>query len=203
MVYLSSIKVNGEETLPGQAFGPDDVCLPQGPYAVSKMEAEQQLQRICDDTGLALVVVRPPLVYGAGVGANFATLARAVQRGLPMPLGAIDNRRSLVSLDNLVEFLGVCVSHPAASNHTFLVSDGEDLSTPELVRRMAACIGKPARLVPVPTAILTLLAALLGRQEQLQRLMGSLRVDISKNAALLNWTPRCSVVDGLNKVMKK
>ena len=202
MVYLSSVKVNGEETRLGQAFGPDDACFPQDPYAVSKMEAERLLRHICADTGLELVIVRPPLVYGAGVAANFAALVRAVRRGLPLPLGAIDNRRSLVSLDNLVDFLGVCSVHLAAAGQTFLVSDGEDLSTPELVRRLAACSGRRARLVSIPVDVLVTLAALLGRRKQVRRLTGSLQVDISKNAALLGWTPVSTVDEGLAKVMR-
>ena len=179
-IFLSSIKVNGEETLPGHAFGADDQGAPQDAYALSKMEAEQGLRKISDETGMEVVIIRPPLVYGPGVRANFAALMHAVARGLPLPLGAIDNRRSLIALNNLLDFIAVCIDHPAAANQTFVVSDGDDLSTPELIRRMARATGKSARLVPVPLWLLKAGAALLGKQDKLQRLCGNLQIDISK-----------------------
>jgi nucleoside-diphosphate-sugar epimerase len=196
-VFISSIKVNGEATLPGQPFTEQDAFAPQDPYGVSKMEAEQGLHQIAAETGLEVVIIRPPLVYGPGVRANFAALMRAVARGVPLPLGAINNRRSLVALDNLLDFIVNCLSHPAAANQTFLVSDGEDLSTPELVRRMARAVGKPARLLPVPLWLLNAGALLLGKQDRLQRLCGSLQLDISKARDLLGWQPPISVNEGL------
>lgn len=196
-VFISSIKVNGEATLPGQPFTEQDAFAPQDPYGVSKMEAEQGLHQIAAETGLEVVIIRPPLVYGPGVRANFAALMQAVARGVPLPLGAINNRRSLVALDNLLDFIVNCLSHPAAANQTFLVSDGEDLSTPELVRRMARAVGKPARLLPVPLWLLNAGALLLGKQDRLQRLCGSLQLDISKARDLLGWQPPISVNEGL------
>lgn len=200
-VFISSIKVNGEATLPGQPFTEHDAFAPQDPYGVSKMEAEQGLRQIAAETGLEVVIIRPPLVYGPGVRANFAALMQAVARGVPLPLGAINNRRSLVALDNLLDLIVTCLSHPAAANQTFLVSDGEDLSTPELVRRMARAVGKPARLLPVPLWLLDAGARLLGKQDQLQRLSGSLQLDISKNRDLLGWQPPINVNEGLRRTV--
>ena len=198
-VFLSSIKVNGEETLPGRAFGANDVGAPSDPYAVSKMEAEQGLQKISLETGMEIVIIRPPLVYGLGVKANFQALMQAVARGIPLPLGAIDNRRSLIGLDNLLDFITVTMTHPNAANQTFVVSDAEDLSTPELIRRMAHAVGKPARLIAVPLGILKAGAALLGKQNQLQRLCGNLQIDITKANNLLGWKPLYSVDEGLKQ----
>ncbi len=146
---------------------------------------------------MQVVIVRPPLVYGPGVRANFLAMMRWVNRGVPLPLGALDNKRSLVALDNLVDFLITCCTHPAAAGQTFLVSDGEDLSTSELLRRMAAALGKPARLLPVPAGVLTAGATLLGKREFARRLCGSLRVDISKARGVLGWAPPLSVDEGL------
>ena len=199
-VFLSSIKVNGEQTLPGHAFGADDICEPQDPYAISKLEAEQHLRQIAAETGMEVVIIRPPLVYGPGVGANFAALMQAVRRGLPLPLGAIDNRRSLVALDNLVDFIAGCIRHPEAANQTFVVSDGDDLSTPELIRRMARFMGKPARLISVPVWMLKAGAAMIGKQDRLQRLCSNLQLDISKTRTLLGWKPPLSVDEGLRQV---
>lgn len=199
-VFISSVKVNGEETQPGHAFRADDLPAPRDAYGVSKMEAEAGLRRIAEQTGLELVIIRPPLVYGPGVAANFASMVRWLQRGIPLPLGAIDNRRSLVARDNLVDLIKVCTQHPAAANHTFLVSDGDDVSTTELLRRMAAALGKPARLLPVPPALLAGCAALMGKQAVAQRLLSSLQVDIRATRELLGWTPPLSLKEGLRQV---
>lgn len=197
-VFVSSIKVNGERTEPGQAYRYDDRPAPQDPYGVSKREAEDGLRVIAAATGLEVVVVRPPLVYGPGVKANFAALMRAVQRGLPLPLGSItDNRRSFVALDNLVDLLVTCIDHPAAANETFLVSDGEDLSTTELLRRLGRAMNRAPQLIPVPTALLYAGAALLGRRDQAQRLLGNLQVDIGHTRTTLGWKPPVSVDEGL------
>lgn len=201
LVFVSSIKVNGEATRPGQAFHADDVAAPQDAYGLSKHEAELGLREIGRQTGMEVVVIRPPLVYGPGVRANFLALARAVKRGIPLPLGAIDNRRSLVSLDNLVDCIATCVSHPAAAHQTFLVSDGEDLSTTDLVRRMARAMGTSARLLPVPASWLEAGAALLGKRDVVRRLCGNLQVDIAKTQALLGWTPPVSVDEGLRRAL--
>ncbi len=200
-VFISSIKVNGEATLPGQPFTEHDAFAPQDSYGVSKMEAEQGLHQIAAETGLEVVIIRPPLVYGPGVRANFAALIQAVARGVPLPLGVINNRRSLVALDNLLDLIMTCLSHPAAANQTFLVSDGEDLSTPELVRRMARAVGKPARLLPVPLWLLNAGARLLDKQDKLQRLSGSLQLDISKARELLGWQPPITVNEGLRRTV--
>lgn len=200
-IFISSVKVNGESTAPGAPFREVDAPRPQDPYAVSKCEAEQGLQELCARTGMEYVVVRPPLVYGPGVRANFLALATAVKRGIPLPLGAIHNRRSLVGIDNLLSLLELCIEHPAAANETFLVSDGEDLSTAALVHGMAAALDRPARLLPVPCALLRFAGVLTGRQLQVQRLLENLQVDIGKARTLLAWTPPVTVQEGLRRAM--
>jgi nucleoside-diphosphate-sugar epimerase len=197
LVFISSIKVNGESTLTGKPFTADSDTSPLDPYGISKMEAELGLRQIAGGSGMEVVIIRPPLVYGPGVKANFAALMRAVQRGWPLPLGAVHNQRSLVALDNLVDFIVTCITHPQAANQTFLVSDGQDLSTTELVRGMAQAAGVPARLLPVPVWALQVGATLLGKGDAVQRLCGNLQVDISKARNLLGWTPPVSVDEGL------
>ncbi len=198
-VFISSIKVNGESTQPGRLFAADDVPAPRDAYGISKMEAEQGLRQIADETGMEVVIIRPPLVYGPGVKANFAAMMRWLQRGVPLPFGAIHNQRSLVALDNLVDLIVLCLAHPSAANQTFLVSDGEDVSTSELLCRMGQAMGRPARLIPVPANLLKLAAALLGKSDVAQRLCGSLQVDITKTRQLLCWTPSLSLSEGLKK----
>ena len=201
LVYVSSVKVNGEVTLQGAKFTEDGPPNPQEPYGVSKWQAEQALLRISRDTGLEVVIIRPPLVYGPGVKANFATLMRAVQGGWPLALGSVQNRRSLVALDNLVDLILKCVVHPDASNQTFLVSDGQDLSTTELVRGLARAANMPARLMPVPVWALRAGATLLGMEGEVQRLCGSLQVDISKAERVLGWRPPVSVDEALRRAV--
>ena len=201
-VYLSSIKVNGEATHDGCPFTPNDLAAPQDPYGISKHEAEVGLRTIARTTGMQVVIIRPTLVYGAGAKGNFKSLMKLVARGLPLPLASIDNRRSLVGIDNLVDFIITCLEHPAAANETFLVSDGEDLSTPDLIRRMARAMNRPARLLPVPKSVLMAAAAMLGKRDMAQRLCGSLQVDISKSRALLGWNPPMSVDEGLRRAVK-
>ncbi|TAM18243.1 MAG: SDR family oxidoreductase, partial [Candidimonas sp.] len=169
-VFVSSIKVNGEATQPRPQFTADDAPAPLDAYGVSKMEAEQGLREIALQTGMEVVIIRPPLVYGPGVKANFAAMMRWLQRGVPLPLGAIHNQRSLVALGNLVDLMVTCLTHPAAANQTFLVSDGEDVSTTELLRRMGRAMSRPARLVPVPASWLQLAAAIVGKRDVAQRL---------------------------------
>jgi len=200
-VFISSVKVNGESTSSGKAFTELDAPNPQDAYGQSKHEAEQGLRQLSADTGMEVVIIRPPLVYGPGVKANFAALMRAVQRGWPLPLGAVHNQRSLVALSNLVDFIVTCLTHPAAANQTFLVSDGEDLSTPDLIRRMARAMNRPARLLPVPVWALQAVALLLGKGDAVQRLCGNLQVDISKARKLLGWNPPVSVDEGLRGAM--
>lgn len=201
-VFVSSIKVNGEATQLGRPFTADQVPLPLDPYGVSKLEAEQGLHDIEAQTGMEVVIVRPPLVYGPGVKANFATMMRWVTRGIPLPLGAIHNARSMVALDNLVDFLVTCIKHPAAAGQTFLVSDGEDVSTTELLRRTAQAMGKKTLLLPVPASVLELGATLLGKRAVAQRLCGSLQVDITKTRRVLGWTPPLTLDQGLKKAVE-
>jgi nucleoside-diphosphate-sugar epimerase len=198
-VFVSSIKVNGEATQPGFPFTADDAPAPLDAYGVSKMEAEQGLREIARQTGMDVVIIRPPLVYGPGVKANFAAMMRWLKRGVPLPLGAIHNQRSLVALDNLVDLIVTCITHPAAANPIFPVSDGEDVSTTGLLRRMGQAMGRPARLIPVPAGLLKLAATVLGKPDVAQRLCGSLPVDIEKTRRLLGWTPPLSLDEGLRR----
>lgn len=201
-VFVSSVKVNGESSPPGRAFTEAHAPNPQDAYGQSKHEAEQGLRQLSADTGMEVVIIRPPLVYGPGVKANFAALMRAVQRGWPLPLGAVHNQRSLVALHNLVDFIVTCITHPQAANQTFLVGDGQDLSTTELVRGMAQAAGVPARLLPVPVWALQAGASLLGKGDAVQRLCGNLQVDISKARSLLGWVPPLSVEEGLRRAIE-
>ena len=201
-VFVSSIKVNGEATQPGHPFTADDAPSPLDPYGVSKLEAEQGLREIEAQTGMQVVIVRPPLVYGPGVKANFASMIRWVVRGIPLPLGTIHNARSMVALDNLVDLLVTCLNHPAAAGQTFLVSDGQDVSTTELLRRTANAMGKKAFLLPVPASVLELGASLLGKRAVAQRLCGSLQVDIEKTRRLLGWSPPLTLDQGLKKAVE-
>ncbi len=194
-VFVSSIKVNGEGR--NDAYCEADLPVPEDAYATSKWEAEQGLWRIAQETGLEVVVLRPPLVYGPGVKANFRRLLDTVARGWPLPLGAIENRRSLLYLGNFVDAIRVCVEHPAAAGQTFLVDDGEPVSTPELVRAVAHAMGRPARLLPVPAGVLEFAGALLGKRAAVARLTGSLWVDSSLIRSRLGWTPPFTMAAGL------
>jgi len=196
-VFLSSVKVNGETG----SFRESDVPAPSDAYGLSKYEAEQGLKEIAAETGMAVVIIRSPLVYGPDVQANFRALMRGLALGIPLPLAAVDNRRSLVGLDNLVDLIVTCIEHPAAANETFFVSDGEDLSTPQLISRLARAMGRPARLIPLPPTLLTTGAMLLGKRDVAQRLLGSLQVDISKARRLLGWSPPVSLDEGLTRTV--
>ncbi|MEX1214267.1 UDP-glucose 4-epimerase family protein [Saccharospirillum sp.] len=198
-IFISSIKVNGERTIQGRPFTAEDSPAPEDAYGISKLEAEQGLRELASETGMEVVIIRPPLVYGPGVKGNFASMIRLVEKGLPLPLGAIHNKRSLVALDNLVDLIITCLDHPAAANQVFLAGDDEDLSTTELLRAVAGAMGKPARLVPVHAGLLMSGATLLGKKAVAQRLLGSLQVDISKARNLLGWTPPLSVAEGLKR----
>lgn len=200
-VFLSSVKVNGESTRPGHVLTEADQFDPQDAYGVSKQAAEQSLQHLALETGMEVVIIRPPLVYGPGVKANFSALMRVVQNGWPLPLGAIHNQRSFVALDNLVDFIITCIVHPKAANQTFLISDGQDMSTTELVRGMAQAAGLPARLLPVPVWALEWVGRLVGKGDAVQRLCGNLQIDSSKARELLDWTPKISVQEGLRQAM--
>lgn len=198
-VFISSIKVNGEESPADRPYSADDVVAPVDPYGVSKHEAEQALLALAWETGLEVVIIRPVLVYGPGVKANFQSMMRWLDRRLPLPLGAIHNSRSLVSLDNLVDLIVTCLQHSAAAGQVFLVSDGSPLSTTQLLRRMGLALGKPARLLPVPAVWLQLAARLLGRPAIAQRLCGSLCVDIEKTRRLLGWEPPVTVDEAMSR----
>lgn len=202
-VMVSSAKVNGESTTPGRPFTAHDTPAPQDAYALSKYEAEQGLHALAAQTGMEVVVVRPPLVYGPGVKANFAAMMRWLAWGIPLPLGSVTrNRRSLVGIDNLVDLLVTCLDNPSAAGQTFLASDGEDLSTAELLYRLGAALGRPACLMPVPESWLSFGARLTGRPEIYQRLCGSLQLDIAHTREQLGWTPPFSVDEGLRRTVR-
>jgi nucleoside-diphosphate-sugar epimerase len=200
-VFLSSIGVNGVQTDIGKPFTEADPPNPHNPYANSKLKAEQGLLLLSEQSGLEVVIIRPPLVYGPGVRANFAALMRAVQRGWPLPLACVHNLRSMVAMDNLVSFIATCVDHPQAANTTFLVSDGQDISSPDLVRGLAQALGVAARLVPVPVSALQFVGRALGRGDVIQRVCGNLRVDISKARRVLAWQPPVSMDEGLRRTV--
>lgn len=198
-VFLSSIKVNGEGTELGKPYTADDQPAPLDPYGVSKWEAEQALLALAAQTSMEVVIIRPVLVYGPGVKANFRSMMNWLNKGVPLPFGAIGNQRSLVALDNLVDLVVTCIDHPEAANQVFLVSDGEDLSTTQLLRRMASALGKSPLLLPVPSRWLNGAARLVGKGAVAQRLCGSLQVDIEKTRQMLGWTPPLGVDDALKK----
>ncbi|MBP4046238.1 UDP-glucose 4-epimerase family protein [Chromobacterium violaceum] len=199
-IFVSSIKVNGEFTLLNQPFRPDDKPQPVDPYGVSKYEAECGLFEIARETGLEVVIVRPPLVYGPGVKGNFASMMKIIKKRLPLPLGAIkNNRRSMVSLGNLISVLEKCITHPRAVNQVFLVSDGEDLSTADLLHKLAGCMNESVCLINIPISILMGGASLLGRRDMALRLLGNLQVDDRKTRELLDWKPIISVSEGLRR----
>jgi nucleoside-diphosphate-sugar epimerase len=198
-VYLSSIKVNGESTQLDMPFIEDNKFVPTDPYALSKYEAELGLLELAKKTQMEVVIIRPPLVYGPGVKANFLNIMKWLNKGIPLPFGSIHNKRSLVALDNLVDLILTCIDHHAAANQVFLVSDGEDLSTTELLQRVASALGKHSRLLPINQKLLELSLTLIGKKSLSQRLCSSLQVDISKAKKLLNWTPPISVEEGLRK----
>jgi len=196
-VYVSSIKVNGEATDGVRKFTELDAPDPQDPYGVSKYEAEQALHRVAAETGLEVVIVRPPLVYGARVKGNFAHMLKVLARSIPLPLASVNNRRSLIYVGNLVDTLILCATHPKAAGQTYLVSDGEDISTPDLLRQLGDAMGHPARLLPCPQALLTLAGRLTGKADQVERLLGSLQIDSGKIRRELGWTPPHTLDQGL------
>ncbi|MEC5159795.1 MULTISPECIES: NAD-dependent epimerase/dehydratase family protein [unclassified Janthinobacterium] len=197
-VFVSSVKVNGEAS-GARPFGHADLPAPADAYGVSKHEAEQGLLALSRETGLEVVMVRPPLVYGPGVRANFLKMMQFVKMGLPLPLGAVRNRRSLVALDNLVDLLVSCSDHAAAAGQTFMVSDGHDVSVAELLRMLAAAMGKRSRLLPVPPALLGAAAALLGKSAAAERLLGSLQVDLAHTSQTLGWRPPLDMQTGIRQ----
>ena len=196
LVYVSSIKVHGEVT-EARPFSRSDAASPRDPYGVSKWEAELALARVARETGLEVVIVRPPLVYGAGVRGNFLRLLQLVRLGIPLPFGSAHNLRSLIFVRNLADALVICVEHPLAAGQTFLASDGEDLSTADLCSRLGRALGRAPRLLPVPVAVLRPIAALAHRDAEFQRLFGSLQVDATPLRIELGWRPPYTVDQGI------
>ncbi|MGE0189097.1 MAG: NAD-dependent epimerase/dehydratase family protein [Steroidobacteraceae bacterium] len=197
-IFISSIGVNGAETS-GVPFSSDDIPCPVTPYALSKMEAEQGLWKIATQTGLEVVIIRPPLVYGPDAPGNFRKLLKFAKTGIPLPLGAVANKRSLVGIDNLVDLVKTCINHPMAPGHVFLVSDGMDVSTTQLLRLIGQARGKPVHLFSVPSAILYVLAGFFGMRGAARQLLGSLQVNILQTQAVLGWKPQVELVEGLRR----
>ena len=197
LVFISSIKVNGEES--PTPYREDSCAQPTDPYGISKLEAEQALREIEAETGLQVVIVRPTLVYGPGVKANFLNMMKIVSRGIPLPLASIRNKRSLIYVGNLVDVLAACAAHPAAAGKTYLVSDGEDVSTPDLIRHTAAALGCPARLFPVSPSLMRLAGTFIGKRPTVDRLLGSLTVDSSAIRRELGWRPPFTMDEGLRE----
>ena len=203
IVFISTIGVNGAETQPGRPFTAEDTPAPHSPYSVSKYEAEQALQELARSRSIEVVVIRPPLVFGPGAPGNFERLMRALHQGIPLPFGALDNRRSFVALGNLTSLIYTCIDHPKAANRTFMVSDGEDISTTELLRGVARGLGRPARLIPVPGAAIRWVARMAGKADFAQRLCGSLQVDISATRSLLGWAPPVRLAQALDEAARE
>lgn len=202
-VFISSIKVNGEMTLPDQPFTETVFSPPTDPYGLSKYEAELALQELAAQTGMEVVIVRPPLIYGSGVKANFARMVKWVRAGIPLPLAKVDNRRSLLGMDNLCDFIRCVLTHPAAANQVFLISDGEDVSTSTLLRLIGEAAGRPARLFAVPSCLLSWGMRCPGLGMQLQRLCGSLQLDTRKAKDLLHWSAPYSLRSGLEQTLSE
>lgn len=198
-IFISSIKVNGESTSKGQAFTPEDRFIPNDPYALSKYEAEQGLLELAKRTGLEVIIIRPPLVYGPNVKANFLSMLKWVRRGAVLPLGAIHNQRSLVAVDNLVSFVIYCIDHPKATNEIFLISDGEDVSITELLTKVAKAFGKKLYLIPAPVGLMNFVAKIIGKSDVACRLFDSLQIDSSKARDLLDWKPVITMDEQLKK----
>lgn len=196
-IFISSIKVNGEKTNLDLPFTEQDKPKPKDIYGISKWEAEKGLQEISKKTNMEIVIIRPPLIYGSEVKGNFKKIINLVKTGIPLPLGKINNKRSFVAVDNLVDIITVCLEHPAASNEVFLVSDGEDISTTELLKKIAKTLDKKSMLITLPIFCLKIPALILGKREMVDRLIGSLQIDISKSQDLLNWNPPISMDEGL------
>jgi nucleoside-diphosphate-sugar epimerase len=202
-VYLSSVKSCAEASKIGSPITYESVMSPLDAYGISKMEAEIALKAIANETGMEIVIIRSPLVYGPGVKANFAALIRFVRLGFPLPFGGLsDNRRSFVGIDNLVSFIRTCIEHPVAAGQTFLVSDGDDMSTKVLIERLSKAMGKADRLFYVPPLWLNFIFTLIGKRSFFNRLKGTLQVDISRNHELLGWEPMVSVEDGFQEMLK-
>ena len=197
LVYVSSIKVNGESTPADRHFSETDKPSPQDPYGLSKFEAEQALHRVSEETGIEIVILRPPLVYGAGVKGNFSQMLRVLKKGFPLPLASVHNRRNLVYVGNLVDALLVCTTHPAAVGQTYLVGDGENISTSQLLNELGRAMGHSAHLISCPIGLLNLAGRITGKSAQIDRLLGSLQIDSGKIRRELNWIPPYTLKQGL------
>jgi nucleoside-diphosphate-sugar epimerase len=200
-IFISSVKVNGESTLPGQRFSPASENIPADPYGLSKYEAEQGLKELTLKTGMEVVIIRPPLIYGPGVKANFLKMMQWVEKGIPLPLGSITNQRSLLGIDNLLDFISVCLIHPKAAGQTFLISDDHDVSTTELLKEIASAMHLPSRLLPIPQFVLEKGLILLGQGHIAERLCASLQLDITLAKTLLSWKPTYSFRDQMSKTV--
>ena len=200
-IFISSVKVNGESTLPGQKFSPASEYIPTDPYGLSKYEAEKGLRELSLRAGMEVVIIRPPLIYGPGVKANFLKMMRWVEKGVPLPLGSIANQRSLLGIDNLLDFIGVCLNHPKAAGQTFLISDDQDISTTELLKEIASAMHRSSRLLPIPQFVLGKSLILLGQGHIAERLCASLQLDITLAMTRLSWKPPYSFKDQINKTM--
>jgi nucleoside-diphosphate-sugar epimerase len=196
-IFISSIKVNGEGR--ADAYTEDDEVSPQDHYGVSKWEAEQELRKISDTTDIEMVILRPPLVYGPGVKANFLRLFKIVERGFPLPLSSIKNRRSFIYLGNLIDAIITCINHPEAAGHTFLVGDEENISTPGLIRQIALALKKPARLFSIPPFLMQLAGKFIGKSAAIDRLLGSLTIDSTKIRKKLEWKPPYTIEQGIKE----
>lgn len=201
-IFVSSIKVNGEHTAPGKPFAAVDAPNPQDAYGLSKYESEKALLALGKETGLEVVIIRPPLVYGQGVKANFKSLIKLTQLNIPLPFGSVTNKRSLIYIANLIDFIILCVNHPSAANQTFLISDDEDVSTTQLIRYIKGSSGKIPLLISVPHGLLSFMFKLIGKSTLSHRLLGNLQVDITKAKTLLNWKPPYSVKEGIERTVK-
>lgn len=199
-IFLSTVKVNGESTDGRPPFSERDICQPSDPYAISKYEAEIGLREISEETGMEVVIIRPPLIYGPGVKGNFVRMMNLVNKGVPLPLGAVRNQRSLLAMENLVDFLILCLNHPKAANETFLLSDGEDLSTTELIQKLAHGQGKNARLIPIPVKLMRFASVITGKKDVADRLFGSLQINSDKARQLMNWKPAIDMDGQLRKM---
>ena len=202
MIFLSSIGVLGSNTNNRKPFLYSDKPNPTDNYALSKYEAEQELSKISKETGLEIVVIRPPLVYGPFAPGNLKRLIKIISYGIPLPFSLINNKKSLVGIDNLINLITLCIEHPSAAGKTFLVSDGEDISTPDLISYITSNMGRSARLFSLPIPLLKLSSQIIGRQREIDRLIGSLQVDINYTRKLLNWAPPVSVKEGIRRMIE-
>ncbi len=199
-IFVSSVKVNGESTCDNHTFHETDVPQPRDDYGVSKFEAEQALIDVGKTTSMQLVIIRPPLVYGPGVKANFANIVKLINKGWPLPFGLVHNRRSMIAIDNLIAFIRLCMSHPAAANELFLIADKEDISTTTLLKKIAKAYGVKSFLLPIPVTLMSVIAKLFGKKEMADRLFGNLQIDTSKARQLLDWSPVITMDEQLVKM---